>query len=933
MPSNQLPNFSRNPRPPLSSSAARRYGLYHDATTSPNPLTPNASNGPLNMQNFFTDSNGGVGVESATQGALQYHAAATSSSEGGPTPHDRRPPPPPPPPPPYPARARLRTPAVSNASSFCRRLRNESAIHFSPVDLDLALGVELEGSQNGDELSLIESYEQQSQQSQHKKRMSSLSQSLSMSSQRTSLDLAASAAPLSHMIYRSSSTQTEMLGRRGAARRLRSPMTISPYPVTTTTTETVSRSSGMTPVRMNLYPHGEATDQSSSTPRSLNRPPYSPLSPKRDAARVPSPQTQADIIRSYHQLMATGYFHNGSIHQSVCPVPSQSTRPLPLDLKSPTSPLVMVGANNEKSFASAEFGSPSSQPPEGTKSGAGGDATMHVNPDDEMSELPTGFLFYMIVVSLLLCVFLMSLDLVMKHNTDLVFPTDHRGDGDPQNHRPVRPPRRGVVLVGLLHDDGGVPKLLGQDLSLFSPQDWIFERSWVRIFEAGSLICGVAPTSVALVIGRAIAGVGAGGLSSGCFIIIGYIAPPAKRPVFLGLLGASYGCVLYIPHPPQFHSCCMTSANPAHTQHCQRGRTVARRRAYRPSDVEVVFLHQPPRRWNSRRRHLLLLHDPSGRPPLQAPLLEKLQHLDLVGVLIVMGAAVSFTLALQDGGTTKPWDDAQVVGLLAGFVAIVATFCVWEKYQGEHAMIPARLIRQRNVWVPSAIIFLLGGSFFVLIYYLPVYFQAIDGVSPTQSGIRNLPFILSSSLGAVVMGGVISKTGIAMPFLLVGCAVAAVASGMLYTLDIGSGPGKWITFQVIAGIGYGTAFQIPVTIGQGMCSPLDLPSVTAIILFFQIIGGSFLVSSAQVGFLNIMSRKVLSLAPQLPPLLVLGTGASNLRQVFGDNIGQVLIGYMAGLRVSFAVATGAMGLATLASLCLRRERLDVDKVKEAGGGV
>ncbi|KAK8048088.1 hypothetical protein PG996_016152 [Apiospora saccharicola] len=82
-----------------------------------------------------------------------------------------------------------------------------------------------------------------------------------------------------------------------------------------------------------------------------------------------------------------------------------------------------------------------------------------------------------------------------------------------------------------------------------------------------------------------------------------------------------------------------------------------------------------------------------------------------------------------------------------------------------------------------------------------------------------------------------------------------------------------------------------------------------------------------------MSRKVLSLAPQLPPLLVLGTGASNLRQVFGENIGQVLIGYMAGLRVSFAVATGAIGLATLASLCLRRERLDVDKVKEAGGGV
>ncbi|KAK7955348.1 hypothetical protein PG988_016042 [Apiospora saccharicola] len=842
MPSHQLPNFSRNPRPPLSSSAARRYGLYHDATTSPNPWTSNAPGAeprgvPSNVYNGHDDNHGVVGFEYApTQGISQHQhqhqrAVAASNPEGGVSsaPRDRRPAPPPPP---YPARARLRTPAVSNASSFCRRLRNESAIHFSPVDLDLALGVELaedDNGQNGDELSLIESYEQQSQ----GKRMS---QPLSMSSCRTSLDLAASAAPLSHMIYRSSSTQTDMLGRK-AARRLRSPMTVSPYPVNTTTTttttaETVSRPSGMTPIRMNLYPHGEASEQSSS-PRSLNRPTPYPLSPRRDTDRAPSPQTQADIIRSYHQLMATGYFHNGSIHQSVCPVPSQSTRPLPLDLKSPTSPLIMVDSNNnnnEKLLASGDFGSPSSPPDESSKTGGGDGAMTNINPEDEMSELPTGFLFYMIVVSLLLCVFLMSLDLVsyllrLPMDTTVSYqrpkcktmltsfpPTDHRGDGDPEDHGPVRPPGRGVVLVGLLHDDGGLPKLLGQDLSLFPSQDWVLERSWVRIFEAGSLICGVAPTSVALVIGRAIAGVGAGGLSSGCFIIIGYIAPPSKRPVFLGLLGASYGIA--------------SVAGPL------LGGVLTDHLTWR-----WCFYINLPAGGISAAVIFFFFRTPAGARPLPAPLLEKLQHLDLVGVLIVMGAAVSFTLALQDGGTTKPWDDAQVIGLLAGFVGIVAAFCVWETYQGEHAMIPARLIRKRNVWVPSAIIFLLGGSYFVLIYYLPVYFQAIDGVSPTQSGIRNLPFIVSSSIGAVVMGGVISKTGIAMPFLLVACAVATVASGMLYTLDIGSGPSKWITFQVIAGIGYGTAFQIPVTIGQGMCSPLDLPSVTAIILFFQIIGG------------------------------------------------------------------------------------------------
>ncbi|KAK8007959.1 hypothetical protein PG991_010510 [Apiospora marii] len=884
MPS-QPPNFSRTTRPPTTSGAARRYAQYHDATTSIRSPTPLAAHVAGAEPPDTTDSGGEVGVGSATQGASQPHqAAAASSCQGGPIYHNRMPPPPPP----YPTRARLRTPAVSNGSSFCRRLRNDSAIHFSPVDLDLAL-VELDS--NGDELSLIESYEDE------------MSIAMSMSSRRTSLDVAAAAAPLSH-IYRSSSTQTEM-GRRAAARRLRSSM--SPRYSATATASRSSQGFG----RMNLYPHGEVVDDRSPT---SPRPPC-PLGTGRDARQSPSPQTQAGIIRSYHQLMATGYFHNGSIHQSVCPVPSRSTRPLPLPLplepKSPLSPLAM--AHNEKSFAGGQLGSPSI-PPDGMK--AYGDDEVHVNPADEMSELPTGFFFYMIVVSLLLCVFLMSLDLVsyllhlltayynirpqVKHNTDHIFPQT-------------------IVATA-------IPKITDQfglrDVAWYSSGFFMttagFQSSWGKIYRyfplkigflsALGLICGAAPTSVALVIGRAIAGIGAGGLSSGCFIIIGYIAPPAKRPVFLGLLGASYGIA--------------SVAGPL------LGGVLTDHLSWR-----WCFYINLPAGGLSAGVIVFFFTTPAGARPLQARLVDKLRHLDLVGVLIVMGAAVSFTLALQDGGTTKAWDDAQVVGLLVGFFGIVALFCVWETYQGEHAMITPRLIKQRNVWVPSTIIFLLGGSYFVLIYYLPVYFQAIDGVSPTQSGIRNLPFILGSGMAAVAMGGVISKTGIAMPFLLVGCALATVASGMLYTLDIGSGAGKWVTFQVVAGIGYGTAFQIPITIGQGMCSVVDLPSVTAIILFFQIIGGSFLVSAAQVGFLNIMSRKVMALAPQLPPLLVLGTGASDLRRVFGENIPQVLIGYMAGLRVSFAVATGAIGLATLACLCLRRERLDVDKVKEAGGGV
>lgn len=64
--------------------------------------------------------------------------------------------------------------------------------------------------------------------------------------------------------------------------------------------------------------------------------------------------------------------------------------------------------------------------------------------------------------------------------------------------------------------------------------------------------------------------------------------------------------------------------------------------------------------------------------------------MDLVRAALMMCLIVSFMLALQYGGQTYPWKSSQTIGLLVGFVAIVAAFVVWEIYQKERAMIVKR---------------------------------------------------------------------------------------------------------------------------------------------------------------------------------------------------------------------------------------------------
>ena len=74
----------------------------------------------------------------------------------------------------------------------------------------------------------------------------------------------------------------------------------------------------------------------------------------------------------------------------------------------------------------------------------------------------------------------------------------------------------------------------GRLYSLYNVK-WVFLVA-LGIFELGSIVCGAAPSAVALIVGRAIAGLGGAGLFSGALIILANAAPLEKRPTYAGML-------------------------------------------------------------------------------------------------------------------------------------------------------------------------------------------------------------------------------------------------------------------------------------------------------------------------------------------------------------------------------------------------------------
>ena len=156
---------------------------------------------------------------------------------------------------------------------------------------------------------------------------------------------------------------------------------------------------------------------------------------------------------------------------------------------------------------------------------------------------------------------------------------------------------------------------------------------------------------------------------------------------------------------------------------------------------------------------LFITHIPKGVKPearLATPS-QILNTLDVAGFAIFAPAIIMFLLALSLGGTAGyPWDSATIIGLFVGSAPVFAIFLAWEYHRGDTAMLPLAMFRQKVVAAATLVQFFTMGSVMTTIYYMPVWFQAVRGKSPTIAGALLVPMV-GAQIVTAVGGGILSE--------------------------------------------------------------------------------------------------------------------------------------------------------------------------------
>ncbi|HEX4703250.1 MAG TPA: MDR family MFS transporter, partial [Pseudonocardiaceae bacterium] len=327
----------------------------------------------------------------------------------------------------------------------------------------------------------------------------------------------------------------------------------------------------------------------------------------------------------------------------------------------------------------------------------------------------------------------------------------------------------------------------------------------IVLFLIGSALCGTARSMNALIAYRALQGIGAGGLMVNSQAIIGDLVVPAERGRYQGFMQSVFAFA--------------TLAGPL------LGGVLTEDLSWR-----WVFYVNLPIGVVALVVIATMLKLPA-RPRRRSPI-------DWSGAVLLSAGVSAVILVTSWGGGTFPWLSTPIIVLAVAGVVLLSALVVVER-RAVDPLLPPRLFRNPSLRVSVPLIFVVGFGMVGVATFNPLYQQVVDGVSPTMSGLRLAPMMLSMMCTSVACGQTIARIGRYRWFPVVGTCLLIVGMFLLSLLEVGTSYGFQFVALVVVGVGLGMINPVLVLAAQNAVQPKDIGVATSTNTFGRTVGSSF----------------------------------------------------------------------------------------------
>ncbi|CAK7268917.1 hypothetical protein SEPCBS57363_003337 [Sporothrix epigloea] len=349
----------------------------------------------------------------------------------------------------------------------------------------------------------------------------------------------------------------------------------------------------------------------------------------------------------------------------------------------------------------------------------------------------------------------------------------------------------------------------------------------VGFFAAGSLVAALANNFTVLIAGRTIQGVGGGGLIALTEVVVTDLVPLAFRPTWISAISAMWSIG--------------TVTGPL------IGAGFTENVSWR-----WIFYINLPLIGAGLVFVVLFLH----QAKIPGGIMHKMGRFDWFGSVLFTVASAAFLFGLTTGGVANPWSSYKVLlPLILGPIGVIF-FGYYEFYWATEPIINRRIVNNRDMLLTYVMTIMHGAILWSLLYFLPLYYQGVQGYSPIISAVAVLPESLTVAPAAGAVGVIAGITGRYRWSLWGGWFLTTLGSGVLLLLGPDTSIAAWIWLNVPVGLGTGMLFPAMGLSIQAACEPELNAQASAFFSFLRTLGQSIGVAISGVIFQNSFRQRL-----------------------------------------------------------------------------